>query len=139
MSVLRASGPELDPDVFVAGSSLVPCSVRRLGEPRMPKTRPDGPTYKVSAVTFVVSDAGWDDLASQVADAERFLRENHDELERLSGFPGVIEMVLDFPVALRIDGETACSQLERFPASLVRAAAALDLALELSIYPCDDK
>jgi len=83
-------------------------------------------------MNIAVSDAS--DLPSQIADAEKFLAQHSREIERLMRFPGVEGAILDFPINLRI-GDRVVAQFDRFPASLVRAAGHLGLALELSIYP----
>ncbi|MDJ0865674.1 MAG: hypothetical protein QNK03_06175 [Myxococcota bacterium] len=138
MCVLRATGAEFDPDAFLEGSRLQPRKVFRRGDPRLPNSQPDGPRHQTSGIHIDVSEAQWSDLPGQVADAERFLSANRDEVERLAGAPGVTDLVLDFPIELRIDGEGVAAQFDRFPASLVRLAGALGLALELSTYPRSD-
>ncbi len=139
MCVLRASGAKFDPDRFLEASPLESCKVFRRGDPPLPKSQPEGPRYETSGVTVDVSDAEWSDLPAQVADAERFLEANRGEIERLAQTPGVTDLTLDFPIELRIDGENVFAQFDRFPASLVRLAGALGLALELSTYPCSDE
>jgi len=137
MCVLRASGPDFDPDAFLESSILSPTKVWYRGEPRLPRTRPDGPVVETSGLNVAVSDAEWSDLPAQVEDAERFLAFQRVELERLAATPGVSDLVLDFPIELRIGGSIV-AQFDRFPASLVRLAGELGLALELSLYPAKD-
>ena len=134
MCVLRASGPRFAVDRFAEKTSLPVCNVYRRGEPRLPRSKPRGPKHKSSGITVVVSDASWSKLPAQVRDAERFLSKHKREIKRLSRFPGVDGLVLDFPIHLRI-GRKVVAQFDRFPASLVRAAGQLGVALELSIYP----
>ena len=138
MCVLRACGAEFDPDAFLEGSSLEPTKVYKRGEPRLPRSRPDGPRYAESGITISISDASWSDLHAQVADAERFLVEHRAELQRLGRASGVASITLDFPIELRIDGTSTIAQFDRFPASLVALAGQLGLALELSIYPTSE-
>jgi len=85
-------------------------------------------------MNVAISDASWGDLPAQVVDAERFLRDNREEIRRLRAFPGVEGITLDFPIELRI-GKSVWAQSDRFPASLVTIAGELGLNLELSIYP----
>jgi hypothetical protein len=85
-------------------------------------------------MTVAVSDASWSNLPAQVRDAESFLSKHKREITRLSRFPGVEGLVLDFPIHLRI-GRKVVAQFDLFPATLVRAAGKLGIALELSIYP----
>jgi hypothetical protein len=100
----------------------------------MPRSQPNGPRHTSSGLTIVVSDAPWSNLPAQVRDAERFLSQHRREIMRLSRFPGMKGLVLDFPIHLRI-GRKVVAQFDRLPASLVRAAGSLGIALELSIYP----
>ena len=72
-------------------------------------------------------------VCGQVRDAERFLATHRRAIGRLRRFPGVQVLVLDFPVDLRV-GRDIVAQFDRFPASLVREAGKLSLALELSVY-----
>ncbi len=132
MCVLRADGAQFDVDAFLAGSTLSPCTIYRRGEPRLKGGRV-AQRRGGSGLHVTVSDASWSDLAAQAADAERFLREHHDEITRLRTFPGVDGLGLDFAIESRI-GKDAVAQFERFPASLVAAAGALGLDLELSLY-----
>jgi len=135
MCVLRASGVEFDPYAFLKRSTLEPCHIFRRGEPRPPRSQRGGASHTTSGVNFVVSNASRSDLPAQVADAERFLGAHRAELERLSQAPGVTNLTLDFPIRLRIDGTSVFAQYDLFPASLVRLAGALGIALELSTYP----
>jgi hypothetical protein len=135
MCVLRASGAEFDPDAFLATSSLEAFKILRRGEPRLPRTAPDGPKFAYSGITLVVSGAPMNDLPSQVADAEDFLRLHRAEIERLAKTPQITELALDFPIELRMGLPGVSAQFDRFPASLVRLAGELGLGLELSIYP----
>jgi len=57
MCVLRASGETFDAEAFVHDSSLEACKVFRRGEPRFPKSRPDGPKNKTSGMNVAVSGA----------------------------------------------------------------------------------
>lgn len=138
MCVLRAAGADFEPAAFLEGSSLEPTKVYKKGQPRLPRSAPDGPKHDTSGITVAVSDAAWSDLPAQVADAERFLETHQTEIERLARAPGIAELALDFPIELRIDGASVVAQFDRFPASLVGLAGQLGLALELSIYPSSD-
>lgn len=139
MCVLRATGAEFNPDAFLDASPFEPCKVFRRGDPRLPKSKPHGPRYDSSGISVAISEAPWSDLPAQVADAKRFLDANRAEIERLTHTTGVVDLTLDFPIELRIDGDTVVAQFDRFPAPLVRLAGALGIALELSIYPCSDE
>src|SRR5262245_57518748 len=135
MCVLRATGAALDAQAFLRDSPLRAVKVFRRGEPRLPRSHPEGPRHETSGITVQVSQAPRSNLGAQVADAESFLRAHRAELQRLAAAPGLEDLTLDFPTSLRIDGERVVAQFDRFPASLVRMAGDLGIALELSIYP----
>ena len=128
-AVLRASGPGFDVDSFATGSPWTIERVYRCGEPTR-VTRPAGRKYEESGLTVVVSEAGFDDFASQVADAVRFLDADGAEVRRLVGFPGVAGVSIDFGVARR----EVAARVASFPPELVRRAGAAGIGLELSVY-----
>lgn len=135
MCVLRASGADFDPDAFLSASPFEAFKILRRGEPRLPKSAPNGPKNSYSGITLVVSRASMNDLPTQVDDAEHFLEFHRAEVERLVQTPGITDLTLDFPIELRIGEPGVVAQFDRFPATLVRLAAAFGIALELSIYP----
>src|SRR5947208_17192694 len=100
MCVLRAYGAQFSVEDFLRGSTLFACQTYRRGEPRLP-TRPDGKRWRTSGMNVAISDASWGDLPAQVVDAERFPRDNREEIRRLRTVPGVEGMSIDFPSALR--------------------------------------
>jgi hypothetical protein len=115
MCVLRATGAAFDPGAFLSKSTLAGATVHRAGELRLPRSQPHGPRHERSGLTIGVSDAGWADLSSQVEDALNFLIANREELSRLVAFPGVDDVRLDFPCAIRADGVGVVAQCEYLP------------------------
>ena len=77
----------------------------------------------------MVSEAGFDDVATQIRDAVKFLRSNREQL-RLAMGPNA-SGGLDFAVEWR----DVAIQCDVFPAELVREAGCIGLALEFSHYP----
>ncbi len=78
---------------------------------------------------FLVSEAGFDDVTTQIRDAVQFLRANRAQLMRAMGSDA--SGVLDFAVERR----DLAVQCDVFPSDLVRGAGHLGLALEFSHYP----
>src|SRR5687768_15774128 len=80
---------------------------------------------------FMVSEREFEDLPGQVADALEFLKQHSGDLQSVlaSGAKGS----LDFAVHIPAQGFATRS----LPASLVSAAAAVGLGLDLSAYPGD--
>lgn len=128
MCVLRACGDDFNPEDFLRTGRICSCHVFRKGDPRARRSHQPN---EVSGFHADVSTASWRDLPAQVADAERYLSNNEPDLRRLIAFPGVTSVVLDFPVNRR---DVPLVQSHVFPASLVRAAGALGIELELSLY-----
>jgi len=62
-----------------------------------------------------------------------FLEEHEAELERLTIFPGVESVGLDFGIGWR----DVAVQSDAFPSGLVKLAGKLGLYLMLSLYPSD--
>jgi|HubBroStandDraft_5_1064220.scaffolds.fasta_scaffold634013_2 hypothetical protein len=129
-AVLRAAGRDFDVDAFVAGSTLKPCRVYRRGERRlasMPPSEESGLNIPVSVTEFV-------EFPKQVAEATEFLQTQAEEIRRLTTFPGVEGVTLDFGIERR-DVVVQCDLL---PADLIRIAGSLGLSIELSQYPPPD-
>jgi len=77
----------------------------------------------------MASESSFDDFEGQVDDALSYLQAHDSDVKALMEGPET-EGVLDFAV------ETSMGFLfRRIPATLVRHAADLNLALEVSIYP----
>lgn len=135
MCVLRVSGRKLEPERFLARSTLKPYSVFRMGEPVV-KSRPDR-VYEASGFKVDVSRSSWDSLEGQVMDAVAFLKKHKQTLTQLQLSPEVEDIRLDFSIDLRVDRRKVFAQFDYFPPALVSLAGALGFGLELSIYPRD--
>jgi hypothetical protein len=127
--VLRAIGASFDPDSFLAESELSGATAFHRGDATDPGAT-DGPRRSASGFNLPVSQAGIDDLDAHVRDALRFLRRHEDELRRLSGFPGVEEVCLDFSLPRR----EVAAQAHVFPAELLWQVGALDIDLVVTDY-----
>jgi hypothetical protein len=77
-----------------------------------------------------VSDAGFDDVKTQISDAVAFLQSNQEQLRNAMGQLDA-RGVLDFAVEWR----DVAIQSDAFSADLVREAGLLGLALEFTHYP----
>lgn len=74
----------------------------------------------------------WGDLKPQIVDAIEFLKENELELSRLSTYPGVTKLCLDFPYERR---KGAVTQTDSLPAELLLLAGQLGIAIDMTLYP----
>ncbi len=129
-AVLRAFGSDFDVNAFLVGCTLPVCAVKRRGEPVYPTSQPDGRRHTQSSVNVTVSDAEFDDLPRQVADAIEFLRTEAVQVRRLCAFPGIDGATLDFGIERR-DVAVQCNHLSP---ELVRLAGLLGLGIELTQY-----
>jgi hypothetical protein len=133
-AVLRACGPDFDVDAFAADSAWSLGVTYRKGDRRRPASaRPGGEVRDRSGFNMTVSEAGFDDLAAQVSDAVAFLRQHESEVVRLTRFPGVSDVAIDFGIS----GRDVAVQTDTFPAELVGLAGRCGIALTLSRYPAD--
>ena len=108
--VLRFSSPRLD--ARVQQISVKPYRVER------------------NTAHFDVSKRDFDDLSGQVSDAVNFLQTHAAELKQMLSDPGA-EGTLDFAVESR----EGTFHFDTFPATLVREAGSLGIALTVSHYP----
>ena len=127
-----AKGEGFDVDSFLIGSSLLPDEVFHRGEYLFPKTKKRLQTQ--SGFMIVASDT-WGKLKPQVADVIEFLQENELELSRLSTYPGVTTLCLDFPYERR---KGAVTQSDTLPPELLLLAGSLGITIELTLYPPDE-
>lgn len=120
----RAVGDEFDVDAFLIGSSLDADGVYHKGEPMSPLRR----TRPFTGFSITVSET-WGDLRPQITDAIAFLREAELELSRLSSYPGVTDIRLDFACECHyvIQGYS-------LPPELLLLAGSLGITIELTIY-----
>lgn len=133
--ILRASGRKFQAEEFCVKSPLMPCRIFRKGEPRFPKSQPQGPQITAGGLNIVVSAADFHQLARQVKEAIAFLRKHSTEIKRLVRYPGVESVGLDFGITWK----DVIVQGDYLPAELIRLAGALGLDIEISHYPVSEK
>jgi hypothetical protein len=130
-TVLRASGEEFGVDAFLAVSNLHPTKVFRRGEPRAPKSNPNGRTHETSGLNVVRSNADFHELPRQISETVAFLELHASEIRQLVAWPGVEGASLDFGIERR----DVFVQCDYFSPDLVRIAGELGLGIELTQYP----
>lgn len=128
--VLRAAGDEFDVDAFLADCEVPPFKVFRRGQPRS-----SSKLNQQSGLNFSVSDAEMTDFDLQLEDATLFFREKREFVRRLTAFPGVEGVSIDFGVAIRQPYGAGF----RFPPELVATIGDLGVELEISTYPTSDE
>lgn len=136
-AVLRISGSDLDVDAALDVVDLEPCSVACRGKRKFPESDDYQTTFEQSCITYVVSDAGFDELPQQIADTICYLIQYGPTLERLLSTPGIDEACLCFGVAWADDDIAA--QSETIPGSLIELAGHFRLSTTLTRYRiCDE-
>ena len=133
--ILRAYGDDFDVHSFVQGSSLIADSVWVKGEKRFPGGARIQIINDSSGIRVVASDAEFTELPRQIEEAISFLHENHDEIRKLTTFPGVEGAVLDFGVDIYPPAWASFT----FPPELLSFAGAAGVSLCLSVYPSDSE
>ncbi len=128
--VLRVSGKYFDARAYAQRSRLPIVTVHVRGEPRLPRTKPNGDKYKSSSVTIDVSGAQFENVKRQIRDAIKFLAEHRSILRGLRRVVGVETITLDFGVSDR----SVAAQFDYFPPELITAAGSLGIGLEISRY-----
>ncbi len=130
MCVFRCYAARFDVDKFLARSPWKPESVSHRGQKRWPGA---ARASRTSGFNVLASKAGHDDWYGQVRGATRWLARHAKEIRRARRAVGKDALVLDF--AWDFKRKTSASFL-RLPLSLVHRAAALGVALEVSVYRC---
>ncbi|MEY4483667.1 MAG: hypothetical protein RL693_1119 [Verrucomicrobiota bacterium] len=108
-------------------------SIHEKGDVRRKRTGELHDKYRVS---LDVSDAEWDELSLQTADAVEFLSTNRKALSDLLRCSDDTEAFLDFPLWSRLSGEIV-NQNDHIPKKLIALAGELGLGIEMSIYAQD--
>ena len=132
--VLRVSGKKFASSEFAERTDLPVITVYVRGEPRLPRTRPNGEKHQTSGVNIEVSRADFSNLRLQIRHAHAFLRRYKRQLARLWRTPGVEDMTLDFGVGER----DVPAQFDYFPPDLLTAAGRLKIGIEISRYSIGD-
>jgi hypothetical protein len=84
-------------------------------------------------ISFNVSELEWDEFPGQVEDAIGFLEKWGSELLYFKAEYQPDELLLDFPIYSRLNGEII-NQNDYLPSKLVSLAGQLGLSIGMSIY-----
>lgn len=123
--VFRVKGEHFQVDEFLEDSDLQPYRVLHEGELICRLERAAFSEFHVD-VSFANADP-----QKEIADAIAFLTENEAEIRRLSAFPGVVSMCLDFGYYCR----EVSHQIDYLPPELIEIAGRLGLGIQLSHFP----
>ena len=124
--IFHVSGENFDVDAFLARSPFGPYRVAHRGEPKGRKSK----RWPYSGFSVEVSKA-YGDLAKQCEDVAAFLGEYHAEVSRLSAFPGVTDLRLDFGYERR----DVAVQTDYLPPELLVLVGSLGIGIVLTLYP----
>ncbi len=131
--VLRIGGKELDVTQLLRDVDIKPFRIWHRGESRVPGN-PTGKICTDSGVSYSVGVAGMDDFEHQLEEATSFLTEHRVKLNKLSSYPGVEYVCVDFGIHLR----PTYTHTDRLPSIFLHAAAVAGVSVELSHYPSDE-
>ncbi|CAN7516525.1 hypothetical protein [Acidovorax sp. Root217] len=131
--ILSFNGPDADVAQLLALSPVEPINVWRRGEPL--SSRPNSRLARTSGVVLQISDAEFEELELQQADAIRFLNDHDQALQAMRTVKGVEVACVDFGIAMR----SVIVQSDRFPAELIAALAKVGCTMELTQYPTGPK
>lgn len=131
--ILSFNGPDADVAQLLALSPVEPVRARRRGEPL--SSRPNSRLAVTSGITLHISDAEFEELEQQQADAIRFLHDHDQALQAMRKVEGVESACVDFGIAMR----SVIVQSDTFPAELMAALAKLGCSMELTQYPTGPK
>jgi hypothetical protein len=127
--ILRIFGEEFNID-DLSDTELEVDSVWRKGDPRF-VTKPEGDKLQTSGVSYLISNAEFEEFDKQIVDAIKYLRNNKSQIRSVTSLRGVEGSSLDFGIVWR----DVAVQCDHFPAELVKEAGELGLGMELSQYP----
>jgi len=114
---------------------LVPSSQSVHGGGGSLSSRPNSRLAVTSGITLQISDAEFEELEQQQADAIRFLHDHDQALQAMRKVEGVESACVDFGIAMR----SVIVQSDTFPAELMAALAKLGCSMELTQYPTGPK
>ena len=126
--ILRVSGRQLDVTKYLSESAFEnrTDTVFHIGEPRTSGSRSVNPT---TGFTVLVGEG---DVAKQTAAAIAFVDQYHSELLRLSAYPGIEQLTLDF--GWEFDLSTMLTYSYRFAPELLSKCGPLRIGLEVTLY-----
>lgn len=127
---LRAWGATFDVDAFLARSPIPWDPVWRKGQRMEIVLKGRKAEHDDAGVTTLVTDVG-ETLEAMSPGAIGFLVANEAEMQRLSTWPGVERVCLDFGVAWY---EDMAAQYSRLPPELLRLAGRHGVWVEISHY-----
>lgn len=127
--VLHFFGDAADVEELQRLCPTVPCNVFRKGHPK--SARPAARVARTSGISVVASEAEFEELEQQQADALAFLRRHQAELQAMRSVQGVETASIDFGIYMR----NVFVQGDSFEPDLLAAIASLEMRLVLSQYP----
>jgi hypothetical protein len=127
--ILTVHGAELDIDGLLDGLRIEPFDSWRKGEPTS-KVRPHK-LKEHSGAIFRVSEADTGEHEQLIGDAIAFLEKNLADIQKMTSFPGVEEVNIDFGVHFK----DTIIPMDYLPAGLVSLAGRAGVSICLSHYP----
>ncbi|MBC9071759.1 hypothetical protein IAI53_07245 [Thauera sp. CAU 1555] len=133
--MLRAGGENFNVDGFIASVPLPIDSLWRKGERRFPNSTKNEKINETSGIRIVASEASFSQFQRQIEDVISFLQANLENVKRLSSFPGVEWLALDFGAEIYPPGWSSFT----FPPELLFLSGQAGVSLCLSVYPTENE
>jgi hypothetical protein len=126
---LTVNGAEFPVDEYMAETKLADIQFRRRGD-----LTPGGKRLDKSGLSIQVSLGDLADLGVQVREATAYLKNNRDELKKLTVYHGVDEAFLSFAIQQRDE----IALFSYFPRDLVTLAGDIGLGIHLCEFRCSE-
>jgi hypothetical protein len=126
---MSVHGAEFNLDELLSQLQMKPIRSWKKGESRL-KHRPEV-LHEYSGATFDVSEADMGEHEQLIADAVTFLKENLADIQKMSSFPGVDEVNIDFGVNFK----DSFLPTDYLPPEFVSLAGQAGVSICLSHYP----
>lgn len=130
---LSIIGTDLDIDTFVNKTKISGFNKSYKGDSI---SKANSRKRRYSFVSITTSDAGFDDIKSQIKETIEFLNKHLDNLKHISSTPEVEYATINFGVDSIIN-EECLTQSFYFPIALIEICTKLSIEIELSIYKED--
>lgn len=131
--VLSIIGTNLDIDAFVETAGMPDFDKMYKGEPI---NKVSSRIARYSSIGIEISNAGFDDVKTQIEEATKFLIRHRDNLKHIATTKEIEFATIDFGVDSMVD-ENHLTQGFYFTMPLIKICAELGIEIQLSLYKPD--
>ena len=131
--MLNIYGDKLNVEAIAEKLTVKPYKIFKKGDPVF-KELPKSAKTRKTGLSFLVSNADFNQLNKQIKDAIKFLSNNKSEIKKITTNKNFEHARLDFGIEIRI-GKNVIFQFDSFPYELLSLLGELKIDLETSLYP----